>query len=49
LKVGGIMVIPVGNSNNQRMIRIVRKAETDFEQTEHGIFAFVPLLKGMED
>jgi len=49
LKVGGIMVIPVGNSNNQRMIRIFRKAETDFEQTEHGIFAFVPLLKGMED
>ena len=33
LKVGGIMVIPVGNSDNQRMIRIVRKAETDFEQT----------------
>lgn len=49
LKVGGIMVIPVGNSNNQRMIRIVRNAETDFDQTEHGIFAFVPLLKGMED
>jgi len=49
LKVGGIMVIPVGNSDNQRMIRIVRKAETDFEQTEHGIFAFVPLLKGKED
>jgi len=49
LKVGGIMVIPVGNSDNQRMIRIIRKAETDFEQTEHGIFAFVPLLKGKED
>ena len=49
LKVGGIMIIPVGNSNNQRMIRIVRKAETDFEQSEHGNFAFVPLLKGMED
>jgi protein-L-isoaspartate(D-aspartate) O-methyltransferase len=49
LKVGGIMVIPVGDSNSQRMIRIVRKAETDFEQSEHGLFAFVPLLKGMED
>ena len=49
LKLGGIMVIPVGNSDNQRMIRIVRKAETDFEKTEHGIFAFVPLLKGKED
>jgi protein-L-isoaspartate(D-aspartate) O-methyltransferase len=49
LKVGGIMVIPVGNRNSQRMIRIVRKAETDFQQSEHGNFAFVPLLKGMED
>jgi protein-L-isoaspartate(D-aspartate) O-methyltransferase len=49
LKVGGIMVIPVGDRNSQKMIRIVRKAKTDFEQSEHGTFAFVPLLKGLED
>ena len=49
MKVGGIMVIPVGDRNSQRMIRIVRKTETDFEESEHGLFAFVPLLKGMED
>jgi protein-L-isoaspartate(D-aspartate) O-methyltransferase len=49
LKVGGIMVIPIGGRNSQRMIRIVRMTETDFEQSEHGNFAFVPLLKGMED
>jgi len=49
LKVGGIMVIPVGDRDKQRMVRIVRKAETDFELSEHGNFAFVPLLKGMED
>jgi protein-L-isoaspartate(D-aspartate) O-methyltransferase len=49
LKVGGIMVIPVGNRNSHRMIRIVRRAEADFEKSEHGVFAFVPLLKGMED
>ena len=49
LKVGGIMVIPVGGRISQKMIRIVRRGETDYEQTEHGTFAFVPLLKGKED
>ncbi len=49
LKVGGIMVIPVGSRNSQVMIRIVRKGETDFERSEHGTFAFVPLIKGVED
>jgi protein-L-isoaspartate(D-aspartate) O-methyltransferase len=49
LKVGGIMVIPVGDRNTQKMIRIVRKTEADFETSEHGTFAFVPLLKGMAD
>ena len=49
LKVGGIMVIPVGDRHVQKMIRVVRKAETDFETSEHGTFTFVPLLKGMAD
>jgi protein-L-isoaspartate(D-aspartate) O-methyltransferase len=49
LKVGGIMVIPVGDRNTQQMIRIVRQGESAFEQSAHGTFAFVPLLKGMED
>jgi protein-L-isoaspartate(D-aspartate) O-methyltransferase len=49
LKIGGIMVIPVGDRHSQRMIRIVRKTETDFETSGHGTFAFVPLLKGMAD
>ena len=43
------MVIPIGGRLSQKMIRIMRKAETDFEQTDHGTFAFVPLLKGLED
>ncbi len=46
LAVGGIMVIPVGGSGGQKMIRIVRKNEEKYERTEHGNFAFVPLLKG---
>ena len=49
LKTGGIMIIPVGNRNAQSMIRIVRESETEFARTEHGKFAFVPLLKGMEE
>jgi protein-L-isoaspartate(D-aspartate) O-methyltransferase len=49
LKVGGIMVIPVGGRLSQKMVRIIRMGENDFERTEHGTFAFVPLLKGIED
>ena len=49
LKVGGCMVIPVGEKNTQQMVRIVRRSADDFEMSEHGTFAFVPLLKGMED
>jgi protein-L-isoaspartate(D-aspartate) O-methyltransferase len=33
LKVGGIMVIPVGDRNYQRMIRIIRKSAANFEQS----------------
>ncbi len=43
---GGIMVIPVGDGSGQKMIRIVREDENNYTRTEHGNFAFVPLLKG---
>ena len=46
LKTGGIMVVPVGDSQSQIMTRIVRKSEDEFIKTEHGHFVFVPLLKG---
>lgn len=46
LSIGGIMVIPLGDSNSQVMTRIVRKSEEEYEITEHGRFVFVPLLKG---
>ncbi len=48
LKTGGVMVIPVGDSNCQVMTRIVRKGEDEFDFTEHGRFVFVPLVKGKE-
>jgi protein-L-isoaspartate(D-aspartate) O-methyltransferase len=44
LKIGGKMVIPVGNIN-QIMTLIVRKSETNFEKKEFGDFKFVPLLE----
>lgn len=46
LKIGGILVIPVGGDQGQTMIKIVRESESGFVRTEHGAFAFVPLLKG---
>lgn len=44
LKIGGRMVIPVGESV-QTMTLIIRNAATDFEQHEFGEFRFVPLLE----
>ena len=46
LKVGGMMVIPLGSSGSQVMMRIFRKSEDEYVKTEHGNFTFVPLLKG---
>jgi protein-L-isoaspartate(D-aspartate) O-methyltransferase len=46
LKQGGILVIPVGGDAGQSMVKIVRESENRFVRTEHGAFAFVPLLKG---
>lgn len=44
LKVGGRMVIPVGDSDKQKMILITKKSEDDIEQKLLGDFSFVPLL-----
>jgi len=49
LKPGGIMVVPVGGERGQVMVRIIHKGEDDYERTEHGYFAFVPMLKGTQD
>ena len=45
LKIGGIMVIPVGEGNTQRMLRIVRHSENEFEEVDFGTFSFVPMLE----
>jgi protein-L-isoaspartate(D-aspartate) O-methyltransferase len=46
LAIGGILVIPEGDSTGQKMIRVGREAEDQFKRTEHGHFSFVPLLRG---
>jgi protein-L-isoaspartate(D-aspartate) O-methyltransferase len=49
LKVGGILVVPVGDSLEQDMVRIIRRGDDEFERTEHGSFAFVPMLNGSQE
>ncbi len=44
LKVGGRMIIPVGIGDLQQMILIEKLSASEYRQTEHGQFRFVPLL-----
>ena len=48
MKIGGRMVIPLGDRNTQVMTVIERISEEKFDRTTHGNFIFVPLLKGIE-
>jgi protein-L-isoaspartate(D-aspartate) O-methyltransferase len=48
LKIGGIMIIPLGLGENQVMLKIERKSNTDFAKSEHGNFKFVPMLQNKE-
>lgn len=43
LKIGGRMVIPVGDGQ-QRMKLVIRNSKTDFEVKDYGDFKFVPML-----
>ena len=46
LKIGGRLVIPVGQENRQEMLVVIRISEEEFKTEKHGGFVFVPLLKG---
>lgn len=46
LAIGGKMVIPVGHSNQQKMIVVRREGERKFVKKSYGVFSFVPFLKG---
>lgn len=44
LKVGGILVIPVGDEKSQKMVTVLRVSDTEFERFELDTFRFVPLV-----
>lgn len=46
LKIGGILVIPVGNQAHQKMLKITRLSKFDYQEETLSNFKFVPLLKG---
>lgn len=46
LKAGGKMVIPVGGQEVQRMLRITKISDTEYDQEMFDNFSFVPMLAG---
>jgi len=46
LRPGGIMVMPLGDSMGQSMIKLVREDGDNYTLSKHGAFIFVPMLKG---
>ena len=45
LKIGGTLIIPVGDGKVQQMYSLLKTAENSFATKEHGDFKFVPLLE----
>ena len=45
LKTGGMLVIPLGGGDVQKMLRIIKHDDGSLEEQEFGDFRFVPLLK----
>ncbi len=49
LAVGGCMVIPLGEGDTQKMLRIKRLVNNHYEKEIFDTFTFVPMLKGIEN
>jgi len=45
LKIGGMIVIPVGEGGKQTMLKGIRTAENKLETKQYGGFSFVPMLE----
>ena len=45
LKVGGVLIAPVGDGNEKKMTRYVKKNEDEVKVVEFGVFYFVPFLR----
>ncbi len=46
LKPGGIMVIPLGEGETQRMTRITKEKDGSINEEYIGVYSFVPMLEG---
>lgn len=46
LKVGGMMIIPFGEGNQQEMMRYIKISDGSYKKENHGPCAFVPMLAG---
>ena len=46
LKVGGVMVLPVGDGNSQVLMRVRRTGDEEFERETLENVRFVPMLAG---
>ena len=44
IKIGGRLVIPVGEGEIQKMTLMIRTSETTFDKSTYGDFSFVPML-----
>lgn len=44
VKVGGKVIIPVGDNLKQKMIRLTKVSENEVQKEEFGVFSFVPLI-----
>ena len=49
LKVGGTIVIPLGENDSQIMKTLVKQNDGTLEGEEHGYFKFVPMLRNKAD
>ena len=49
LKIGGKMVVPVGDGDNQIMHLVEKISESETSITTHGNFSFVPMLDNKEN
>jgi len=46
LKIGGILVAPIGERDVQKMLTVLKISDSVFETHDFGDFSFVPMLKG---
>jgi len=47
LTIGGMLVIPLGEGEAQRMIRVTKVEEHHYQKEDFGEFKFVPFLEGV--